>query len=186
MISFQQIINRIGKDSRGYGLDLIALDIQRSRDHGIPSFVDIRRKCKLTPEINSFDDFSKIFNKTNVELLKSMYESYEDVDFYVGGLLEAFESVANPFAGDTFGCIIGENYNNVMGGDIYYYTHPENPYPFKKAQIDAIQSYAIPNIFCANSGLKETNKYWSLTPSQKNPILSCKSFPPIDLSAWKE
>lgn len=180
------MINRIGKDSNGYGVDLISLDIQRGRDHGIPSFVEIRRQCKLTPEINSFDDFGKIFNKANVELLKSMYESHEDVDFYIGGLLEAFESFANPFAGPTFGCVIGENYNNVMGGDIYFYSHPESPYPFTKAQIKAVVDYAIPNILCAISGLEETNKFWSFVPSANNPKIKCSEYPQMDLSAWKE
>lgn len=158
---FQQIINRIGKESKnGYGIDLVAIDIQRSRDHGIPSFVEIRRKCKLSPEINSFDDFNLIFNKTNVDLLKKNYKSYEDVDLYVGGILELNENVANPFAGPTFGCIIGENYNNVMGGDIYFYSHPENPYPLTTAQSDAISKFSVSNLFCTNSGLKETNKLW--------------------------
>ncbi|KAJ6628978.1 Peroxidase [Pseudolycoriella hygida] len=180
-----EIINRIGKNSDGYGMDLISTDIQRGRDHGIPSFVQIRRECKLTPEINSFDDFNKIFNKANVDLLKKVYKSYEDVDFYVGGLLEAFESVGNPFAGPTFGCIIGANYNNVMGGDRYFYTHPENPHPFTKAQIDAVRSYQIPHIFCTNSGLNETNKIWSYINNPTNPKVDCKNYPPMDLSAWK-
>lgn len=139
------------------------MDIQRSRDHGIASFVEIRRKCKLTPEINSFDDFNLIFNKANVALLKKFYSSYEDVDFYVGGLLEAFESVGNPFAGPTFGCVIGENYRNAMGGDIYFYSHPENPHPMTKAQLDAISRYSVSHLFCANSGLNETNKLWYVT-----------------------
>ncbi|KAG4071048.1 hypothetical protein HA402_001485 [Bradysia odoriphaga] len=182
-----EIINRIGKNGKnGYGIDLIALDIQRGRDHGIASFVQIRRKCKLTPEINSFDDFNLIFNKTNVNLLKTFYRSYEDVDFYVGGLLEAFESVGNPFAGPTFGCVIGDNYKNAMGGDIYFYSHPENPYPMTKAQIDAVGKYSVSNLFCANSGLSETNKLWSYAPHAVNPKIDCKHFPPMDLSAWKE
>lgn len=180
-----QIINRIGKNAEGYGMDIISTDIQRGRDHGIPSFVQIRRACKLTPEINSFDDFNKIFNQTNVDLLKKIYKSYEEVDFYVGGLLEAFEHVGSPFAGPTFGCIIGANYNNVMGGDRFFYTHPENPHPFSKAQIDAIRSYQIPHLFCTNSGLKETNKLWSYTPNSDNPKVDCKNYPPMDLSAWK-
>ncbi|KAG4073064.1 hypothetical protein HA402_009483 [Bradysia odoriphaga] len=179
-----EIINRIGKNDQGYGLDIISWDVQRGRDHGIPSFVQIRRACKLTPEINSFDDFNKMFNKTNVELLKKVYKSHEDVDFYVGGLLEAFETVGNPFAGPTFGCIIGANYNNVMGGDRYFYTHPENPYPFTQAQIDAIKKYQIPHIYCANSGLKEIVKLWSYTPNANNPKIECKNVPLMDLSAW--
>lgn len=180
-----QIINRIGKNRQGYGTDLVSIDIQRGRDHGIPSFVQIRRACKLKPEINSFDDLNKIFNKTNVDLLKNIYKSYEDVDFYVGGLLEAFESVGNPFAGPTFGCVIGENYNNVMGGDIFFYSHPENPHPFTKAQIDAIKNYQISHLYCTNSGLKKTNEMWSYTTSVNNPQVDCKNYPPMDLSAWK-
>jgi peroxidase len=184
----EEIISKIGKDKRGFGLDLIGIDIQRGRDHGIPSFAEIRRRCNLKPEIKTFDDFKLIFNKTqsNVDLLKNIYESAEDVDFYVGGLLEIYENLANPLAGETFGCVIGNNYRNVMGGDIYFYTHPENPYPFTKKQIAAIQNYPVPNLFCTNSELKEMNKLWPYVPHQMNPKESCSSFPPIDLSAWKE
>lgn len=109
------------------------------------------------------------------------------MDFYTGGLLEAFESVANPLAGPTFGCIVGAHYNNVMGGDIYFYTHPENPNPFTKAQIDAINNFGVPNLYCTNTGMKETNKLWSYVPYPvTNPKVDCKNFPPMDLSAWKE
>ncbi|KAJ6648728.1 Peroxidase [Pseudolycoriella hygida] len=175
-----EILHRIEKDKNGYGTDLISTDIQRSRDHGIPSFVEIRKKCKLTPEINSFDDFKLIFNPKNVDLLKKVYKSYKDVEFYVGGMLEAFESVGDPLAGPTFGCIIGENYNNVMGGDIYYYSHPENPYPMTKEQIVAIEKYSFPNLFCTNSALKETLKFWSYAPHAMNPNVDCKNYPPMD------
>lgn len=89
----------------------------------------------------------------NYDLLKRNYKSFEDVEFYVGGLLEAFESVGYTFAGPTFECIIGANYINVMGGYIYFYWHPENSYPFTKAQIDAIRKYPVPNLYCKNSGM---------------------------------
>lgn len=141
--------------------------------------------CNVEPEINSFDDFNKIFNKTNVDLLRKIYQSHEDVDFYVGGMLEAFETVGDPLVGPTFGCVIGANYNNVVGGDIYFYSHPENPYPFTKEQIDAVRNYRIANIVCANSGLNETNKMWSIAPNPDNPKIGCKNFPPMDLTAWK-
>lgn len=96
----------------------------------------------------------------NVDLLKKNYNSYEDVEFYVAGLLEIFEHVANPLAGPTLGCVIGENYKNVMGGDSYFFTHPDSPHPMTKAQLDAISKYTVSNLVCANSGLKETNKLW--------------------------
>lgn len=154
-------MNRIGKDKpNGYGIDLIATDIQRGRDHGMSSYAEIRKKCNVTPEVHNFDDLTRIFNKTNVELLKKFYKSFDDVDLYVGGLMEMFEYVASPLAGPTFGCVIGANYANAVGGDIYYYTHPESPYPMTTAQIAAINKFEVPNLICTNSGLKETSKLW--------------------------
>lgn len=74
--------------------------------------------------------------------------------------MEVFNTFGNPFLGSTFACVAAENHNNFVGGDIYYYLYPENPNPFTKAQIDAVQKYTLSNIICANSGLKETNKIW--------------------------
>lgn len=177
---------KIDKNAEGYGVDLVSIDIQRGRDHGTPSFLDIRRKCKLQPEIKTFDDFKLIFQPENVELLKRFYKSPEDVDFYVGGMLEIFKSVANPVAGPTFGCVIGENYRNVMGGDIYYYTHPENPNPFTKEQLDQIQTFSMIHLYCLNSKLKQTNANFAFTHASFNPKVDCSSYPLFDLSPWKE
>lgn len=120
----------------------------------------MRRLCKIAPEINSFDDYEKIFNKTNVALLKRVYASHEDVDFYVGGLLEIFESIGSPLVGPTFGCIIGLGHNNYVQGDIYYYSHKENPNPFSDAQLASIRNYTLSNMICTNTGLKQTNLIW--------------------------
>ena len=41
--------------NNGFGLDLIALNIQRGRDHGIPGYIEYRRICQVGPS-NSFND----------------------------------------------------------------------------------------------------------------------------------
>lgn len=181
-----EIVNRINKDESGAGIDLISIDIQRGRDHGIPSFLEIRRLCNLKPVVQTFEDFKLIFNATNVELLKKLYKSPDDVDFYVAGLLEAFETVGNPLTGRTFGCIVGENYRNVMGGDIYFFSHPENPYPFSPSQLEAIKAYSMTNLYCANSNLKTVNRIFSFVPSPFNQKVECTNLPVMDLTAWKE
>lgn len=181
-----ELINKIGKDSKGFGYDLVAIDLQRARDHGCTSYLEMRRLCKFTPEINSFDDYRKIFNETNVNLLKSVYASHEDVDFYVGGLLEMFESIGNPFVSPVFGCIIGLGHNNYVQGDIYYYTHKENPYPFTAAQIASIRKYDLSSIICTNTGFKQTNLLWPYKTGPISPLVDCSTFPEMDLSPWKE
>lgn len=179
-----EIINRIDKNKDGYGIDLISIDIQRARDQGIPSFLEVYRSCNLEPKVETFDDFNKIFNETNVQLLKNIYKSPEDVEFYVAGMLETFEHVGNPLAGPTFGCVIGRNYKNVMAGDIYFYSSPSSPYPFTEAQIYAVQNFTFSGLLCANSNMKNINKLYGFTPSSVNPKVECENVPQIDLSAW--
>ena len=43
------------EEDGGFGLDLIALNIQRGRDHGIPGYVEYRRICQVGPSA-SFND----------------------------------------------------------------------------------------------------------------------------------
>ena len=47
------------------GLDLIALNIQRARDHGIPGYTTIKHRCYPNdPEIKSFEDLVEDIPKT--------------------------------------------------------------------------------------------------------------------------
>lgn len=160
IFSHQQITNRIGKNADGYGADIISIDIQRARDQGLASYVDIRRQCGLQPAVNCFDDLYEIMHPDNVELIKNTYDDINDVDYYVGGIFETYEILGNPLVGPTFGCVIARQWDNFAGGDIYYYTNPSSPYPFTKDQIAAIQAYSISNLLCANSNMTETAQVW--------------------------
>ena len=42
-------------DEGDFGLDLIAINIQRGRDHGLPGYIDYRESCK-GKKITSFDE----------------------------------------------------------------------------------------------------------------------------------
>lgn len=175
--------NKINKNEDGFGMDLISIDIQRGRDQGVPSYLDIRRKCNLT-DMSTFDDFAQAIDPANVDLLKSVYKSPEDVDLYVGGLLETFNSIGNPLAGPTYSCVVSENYRNSIGGDIYFYSHPKNPYPFTTDQMNVVKGFSMLHVICLNSNLTKVNAIFGIRGGTPNVELPCSSFVMPNVSAW--
>lgn len=56
--------NRMFNDgnAKGVGLDLMSVDIQRGRDHGIPPFVAHFERCFPDQRLNSWTDLYAVFH----------------------------------------------------------------------------------------------------------------------------
>jgi Animal haem peroxidase len=149
--------------------------------------LDTRRKQGKASDYKSFQDLIEIFPQSYIDLLAAAYESVEDIDLYVGGALDSFLLVDKSLAGDVFGQIILDQYKRAMAGDIYYFSHPLNPYPFTPAQLEAIVGYNFNSLMCNNAGLDSIPPYWFLV---ENPLFNsqipCAYFQPLNLAAWKE
>lgn len=98
------------------GLDLVALNIQRGRDHGLPSWNDAREAVGLE-RIESFDD--PIFIDGFGDKLASVYDNPDDVDLWVGGLAE--NPAGDSLVGETFSKIITDQFERLRSGDRYWY-----------------------------------------------------------------
>lgn len=55
-----------------FGMDLAAINIQRGRDHGVPSYTTWREPCGLSL-ITDFEDLSKMMPSRAVWKLKHLY-----------------------------------------------------------------------------------------------------------------
>jgi peroxidase len=68
-------------------LDLVALNVQRGRDHGLPSYNQYRDLCRLG-RARDFGDLAPIINPRKIGNLERIYGNVDDIDLYIGGLHE--------------------------------------------------------------------------------------------------
>ncbi|KAJ8304775.1 hypothetical protein KUTeg_018358 [Tegillarca granosa] len=108
-------------DKNNNSLDLAALNIQRGRDHGIPSYVKWRSWCGLS-EVSSFDSGDGKLVDHDVDAiskLKKAYAHVDDIDLYAGGISEKHLQGAD--VGPTFACILGRQFQALKEGDRFWY-----------------------------------------------------------------
>ena len=72
---------------KNFGLDLVALNIQRGRDHGLQGYNAFRELCGLG-KAKSFDRLANLIPHKIVAKMKEIYESVDDVDLFIGGISE--------------------------------------------------------------------------------------------------
>lgn len=98
------------------GFDLASLNIQRGRDHGLPSYNDTRRQLGLRPA----RDWRDITRDDEVQQrLSNVYARVDDVDLWVGGLAE--EPVPGAMVGPVFATILRDQFEALRDGDRFWY-----------------------------------------------------------------
>lgn len=98
------------------GLDLAALNIQRGRDHGLPSYNDARFGLGL-PVRTSFAEISS--DPVTQQRLSSVYESVDDVDVWIGALAE--DHVNGGHVGELAFFVIKEQFEALRNGDRFWW-----------------------------------------------------------------
>ncbi len=98
------------------GFDLASLNIQRGRDHGLPSYNDARVAIGLAP-VERFVDVSS--DPVVQAQLASVYASVDDIDLWVGGLAE--DHVRGAMVGPTFRQILVSQFGALRDGDRFWY-----------------------------------------------------------------
>lgn len=118
-----------GRPGEG-GMDLVAININRGRDRGLPDYNTVRADFGM----NRIDDFSEI---TRDPLMKNtfehVYESVDNIDPWVGMLAE--DHMDNAIFGPTAMKIIQKQFLNLRDGDRYYYQNDPELTSDEKLQI---------------------------------------------------
>ena len=130
IIDFFKLTNHLFEErGSGFGMDLIALNIQRGRDHGLPGYNSYRRLCGLQPA-NSFNDLNRFMTAGSAETFSQMYRNVEDIDLFIGGVHE--DPLPDALIGPTFACIVAEQFRRTKLGDRFWYENGKLPHSFSK------------------------------------------------------
>jgi len=183
-----QVTNHLFEEQgQGFGLDLAALNIQRGREHGIPSYNRYREWCGLKP-IRTWDDLHGIMTNRSAYTYPKMYQSPEDIELFTAGVSEI--PLKNRLIGPTFSCIIGRQFHNIRHGDRFWYENGGEPSSFTIEQLSEIRKMTLARLVCDTSNHMETLQMRvMLLPDNKiNPRVSCNSgqIPKPNLEAWRD
>lgn len=181
------ITSRLYVNNNDLGLDIVSLDIQRGRDHGLPGYNHYRKYCGLT-EAKHFEDFLDYIPTEMVKKLRAAYHHPNDVDLIIGGMAE--RPAEDGILGPTFRCIISEQFARTRSTDRYFYDSLAQPSPFTAEQLAAVRNVTLARIFCNNGdNITHMQPNVFIRPQPGNELRPCTDFgdiPSVDLFAWAE
>ncbi|KAM4619333.1 dual oxidase 1 [Polymixia lowei] len=142
--------------------DLVALTIQRGRDFGLPSYIQVRRALDLPP-VKTFEEINPELNSTNPQLLRDIAELYNGdiskLELFPGGLLEAFDG-----PGPVFSTIILDQFERIRNGDRFWFENRQNGL-FTEREIQTIRNMTFRDVLIAvttagDSGVQKDVFFW--------------------------
>ncbi|XP_030847888.1 lactoperoxidase-like [Strongylocentrotus purpuratus] len=195
-----------------FGLDLVAINTQRGRDHGLPGYTKWRSFCGL-PDVSSFDELGDVMSPETIDVLKKAYTHVDDIDAFIGMVVE--EPINGALVGQTVGCILGEQFHDLKFGDRFWYENPAGVQALKPNQRNSIRQMTFARLICETLDTVDTIQPFVFHSADKQPggiesfadysatheypdkkgafpdfsnaRVSCKDFnviPPFDLRPW--
>uniref|UniRef100_T1KRS7 Clip domain-containing protein n=1 Tax=Tetranychus urticae TaxID=32264 RepID=T1KRS7_TETUR len=179
----QELTNHLFQEhDREFGMDLISLNIQRGRDHGLPGYNEFRKACGLPP-IRSFQELSVVMRQGSAERMSKIYKSVDDIDLFIAGNHE--KALPGAVVGPTFSCILAEQARRSKLGDRFWYENGDMIHSFNKEQLDEIRKSSLAAIICANAdNIEAMQPLALLQPFANNPKVPCNVIPQINLEYW--
>ncbi len=147
----QELDNQVVDDVRNFlfgppgagGFDLVSLNIQRGRDHGLPDYNQARIDLGLSP-VTDFGDITS--NQALAESLRLTYGDVNHMDVWVGGLVE--DHLPGSSMGELFSTVIVDQFERIRAGDRFWY---ENVFSGK--QLQSVDNTTLAEVIQRNSGV---------------------------------
>jgi hypothetical protein len=125
------------------GFDLAALNIQRGRDHGLPSFVETCQTLAL-PAARNFREINR--DPAVWRPMAEVYGDVSEVDCWVGGLCEPHAPGA--MVGPMIKKVVVDQFQRLRDGDRFYY---KNHLP--RSLVRLVEQQTLARIIRRNTGI---------------------------------
>jgi peroxidase len=128
----------------GVLFDLPAINVERGRELGLPTYNQARAGFGLPPATH----FSDTFDSKAAGRLSSIYTSTNQIDLFAGGICE---KAAHPTLGHTgplITAVIIQQIKDLRAADRFWYQNALTP-----AQIQEVENYKLSNLILNNTGL---------------------------------
>ncbi|XP_045119101.1 peroxidase-like [Portunus trituberculatus] len=180
-----QVTGQLFRGKAKTGIDLVAINIQRGRDHGVPAYTRARMACGL-PRVHNFTELATEMDTGALAKIAKVYRHVDEIDLYTGGLAE--RPIEDGLVGPTFACILADQFLRLKKGDRYWYETKEGPQAFSEDQLAEIHKSSLARLLCDNVPELFSVQRWPLRVyATGNPRLPCSSLsiPKLNLDPWE-
>ncbi|XP_055621397.1 peroxidasin isoform X2 [Toxorhynchites rutilus septentrionalis] len=173
------LTEKLFETAHAVALDLAAINIQRSRDHAMPGYNDYRKFCNMKA-VDSFEELKQeITNGAIRDKLKELYGNPDNIDLWVGGILE--DQLPGAKVGPLFTCLLVEQFKKLRDGDRFWYENDQ----FKPEQLAQIKKVTLGRVLCDNGdNITRTTDNVFVLPAKQGGYKHCDEIPQIDFEYW--
>ena len=126
-------------------LDLVTLNLQRGRDHGIPGYNAVREAYGLLKKTS----FAEITDDITIQTkLEDLYDSPDNIDPWVGALCE--DHVSGSPVGELTGAMLKEQFRKLRDGDRFWYQHDKSLGSF---ELNIINDSTLSKVISRNTNI---------------------------------
>ncbi|ODM91242.1 Peroxidasin [Orchesella cincta] len=183
----KEITNHLFEDKKKQfsGMDLIALNIHRARDHGLAGYNSYREVCSLK-RATSFQDLSNEIPSDVLAKLKEAYAHVDDIDLFTGSISE--KPVQGGLLGPTMTCIIGTQFKRLRQCDRFWYETNDPAIKFTPQQLAEIRKMTLSKVICDNLDMPSDIQRYAFDAPHNilNPRIPCDKLPALKLDAWRD
>ncbi|XP_068923502.1 eosinophil peroxidase [Petaurus breviceps papuanus] len=179
-ILVDELRDKLFRQFRRIGLDLAALNMQRSRDHGLPGYNAWRRFCGLS-QPRTLSQLARVLKNTNLaRKFIRLYGTPDNIDIWVGAVAEPLLPGAR--VGPLLACLFENQFRRARDGDRFWW---QRRGVFTPSQRRALKRISLSRIICDNTGITTVPRHIFKTNIYPKGFVNCRRIPKLNLLAWR-